>query len=107
MPLKGPSMSSFVTAGKRRGITLMELRVLLALLLLLLGFFLAAVTRARNSADSIASQNNLHNLMNAVVNLSGQHKGRLPPGPAGGFPQNGLVANNGYGPCLFHLLPSL
>jgi type II secretory pathway pseudopilin PulG len=100
-------MSHRCPSRKRRGFTLLELLILLGLLLSLLGFFLAGLARVRNSRDNLASQNKLHNLMIAMVDLSGRHKGRLPPGPVGYFPKNGLVANNGYGPWLFYLLPSL
>src|SRR5438552_2699041 len=93
------------SSRKRRGLTLMELLVLMALLLFLLGFLLAAAARVRNTADRTISQNNLRRIVLGTIELADQHQGKLPPGPANGFPGNGLVANNGHGPCLFHLLP--
>src|SRR5438445_7484734 len=98
-------MSHLPPSRKRRGLTLMELLVLLALLLLLLGFLLAATARVRNAAERSVSQNNLRQIVLGTIQLADNHNGKLPPGPANGFPGNGLVANNGHGPCLFHLLP--
>src|SRR5262249_8437448 len=49
---------------------------------------------------------NLHNLAIGTIHLA-DSEGKLPPGPASWFPKKGLVANNAYGPCLFHLLPYL
>jgi hypothetical protein len=93
------------SSRKRHGLTLMELLVLLALLLFLLGFLLAATARVRNAAERAASQNNLRQIVLGTIELADQHQGKLPPGPANWFPGNGLVANNGYGSCLFHVLP--
>jgi hypothetical protein len=90
---------------RRRGLTLMQLLVLLALLLALLGFLLAAVARVRVAAERTISQNNLHQLVLGIVNCGDSHQGKLPPGPQNWYPGKGLVANNGYGSCLFHLLP--
>src|SRR5215831_18117364 len=99
-------MSHFVSLRKRRGLTLMQLLVLLALLLFLLGFLLAAAARFRNASEGVISRNNLHNLAIGTIHLA-DSEGKLPPGPASWFPKKGLVANNAYGPCLFHLLPYL
>ena len=56
-------MSHFVLFRKRRGLTLMQLLVLLALLLFLLGFLLAATARVRNTAERTVSQNNLRQII--------------------------------------------
>src|SRR5262245_7730595 len=99
-------MSHFSASQRRRGLTLMQLLVLLALLLVLLGVLLAATARVRNAAERAESQNNLHNLTIAAINCADTHEGKLPPGPANWYPiRKGPAANNGYGPCLFHLLP--
>lgn len=98
-------MSHFGSARKRRGLTLMQLLVLLALLLLLLGFLLAATARVRQSAERAASLSNMRQMVIAVQDYADTHDQNVPPGPANWFPKKGLVANNSYGPCLFHILP--
>ncbi|MBI1915236.1 MAG: DUF1559 domain-containing protein [Planctomycetes bacterium] len=100
-------MSHFGSARKRRGLTLMQLLVLLALLLFLLGFLLAATARFRNASESVTSRNNLHQIMVGLINFANSPVDKLPPGSATWFPKKGLVANNSYGPCLFHILPFL
>ena len=100
-------MSHFTSSRKRRGLTLMEVLVLLALLLFLLGFLLAATARVRNIAERVESQNKLRQLVLAIQDYSDQHDGKVPPGPANWFPKKGRVANSSYGPCLFHILPFL
>ncbi len=98
-------MSHLCFSRKRRAFTLMQLLVLLALLLALLGFLLAAVARVRVTAERTVSQSNLRQLVIAIHSYAEVQDGRVPPGPAAWFPKKGLVANNSYGPCLFHLLP--
>src|SRR5262245_30859396 len=100
-------MSRVVSSRQRCGFTLMQLLVLLALLLALLGFLLAAVARVRVAAENSVSQNNLKQLALGIHSAADQQNGNLPPGPENWYPGNGLVANNGHGPCLFHLLPYL
>src|SRR5262249_31000583 len=56
LPCGGSSMSHFVSLRKRRGLTLMQLLVLLALLLFLLGFLLAAAARFRNASEGVISR---------------------------------------------------
>src|SRR5262249_52424784 len=103
----GSAMSHTNASWKRRGLTLIELLVLLAVLLPLLGLLMAATGRVREAAARAQSQNNLRRIAAAVHDYGDQHFGRLPPGPATWFPKKGRVANNGYGPCLFHMLPYL
>ncbi len=98
-------MSHACSSRKRRGLTLMQLLVLLALLLFLLGFLMAATFRGRVAAERAASLSNLRQIVIALQDYGDSHDGHLPPGPAGWFPKKGLVANNSYGPCLFHILP--
>src|SRR5262249_45351311 len=93
------------SSRKRRGLTLMELLILLALLLFLLGFLLAAVARVRTAADRVNSQSNLRQIVIGLIDYGDTNQGNLPPGPANWFPKKGLAANNAYGPCLFHILP--
>ncbi|MBI1915237.1 MAG: DUF1559 domain-containing protein [Planctomycetes bacterium] len=98
-------MSHACSSRKRRGLTLMQLLVLLALLLLLLGFLMAATLRVRVAAERASSLSSLRQLVIGVQDYADSHDGKVPPGPANWFPKKGLVANNGYGPCLFHILP--
>jgi hypothetical protein len=90
---------------RRRGLTLFELLVLLALLVLFLGFFLAAVGGVRKAAGRSQSQNNLKQITIATIDCADAHQGKLPRGPAFWYPQDRLAAQNGYGPCLFQILP--
>ena len=61
----------------------------------------------RVAAERAASQSTLRQLVIGVQDYADSHDGNVPPGPANWFPKKGLVANNGYGPCLFHILPFL
>jgi prepilin-type N-terminal cleavage/methylation domain-containing protein len=54
----------------RKGITLVELSVVVAILAILLGLVLVGVQTARESARRIACQNNLHQIGIAVTNFS-------------------------------------
>src|SRR5262245_11739247 len=93
---------------RRRGLTLFELLVLLALLVLFLGFFLAAVGGVRRAAGRTQSKANLHNIALAVIDCSDAHQGRMPGGPPNWYPnRQGPAPFNGYGSCLFHALPYL
>jgi type II secretory pathway pseudopilin PulG len=91
-------------ASRRRGFTLGQLLVLLAILALLLGFLLAAVSRVRQAAGRAASQNNLKQLTLATIdNADNNLDHYLAPGPSDFSIQDDTV----YGPCLFHILPEV
>jgi hypothetical protein len=93
---------------RRRGLTLFELLVLLALLVLFLGFLLAAVGGVRRAAASTQSRANLHNVVLAVIDCSDAHQGKMPGGPPNWYPnRQGPTPFNAYGSCLFHALPYL
>src|SRR4051812_30697241 len=93
---------------RRRGLTLFELLVLLALLVLFLGFFLAAVGGVRKAAAGTQSKSNLHNIALATIDSADAHQGKMAGGPPNWFPNGqGPAAFNGYGSCLFHALPYL
>src|SRR5262249_51934341 len=100
-------MSPFGSARRRRGLTLMQLLVLLALLLFLLGFLLAAVARVRNAAERASSRTSLRQMVTGAQAYAAPHDQHGPPGRAAWSPKKGLVANTAYGPCLFHILPYL
>ena len=91
----------------RRAFTLSQMLVLLALLLLVLGFLLAAVQRTRQAAERAASQNNLKQMCLGTIKTADDNNGLMPPGPEGFYPVNRAVNGGGYGSCLFHILPNI
>lgn len=88
----------------RRGFTLFQLILLLAILLLLLGLLPLAILRVRQSAARMNSQNNLHQIVLAIQNCSDTHQGNLPP-VIGPYPVD--AAGGGQGTLHFHILPFL
>jgi prepilin-type N-terminal cleavage/methylation domain-containing protein/prepilin-type processing-associated H-X9-DG protein len=89
-------------SNRRRpgGFTLLELLVVLAVLVFLLGLFLTAVQKVREAASRAQCQNNLKMLGLAVHNCNGTYN-RLPP-LVGDFPKAPSP-----GTVFFHLLPFL
>src|SRR5260370_26720973 len=64
----------------RRGFTLFQLLVVLALLAILFALLLPAVAKARLTAMQLQSQNNLHQLGLAVHDRASALDGKLPTG---------------------------
>ncbi len=67
------------TTDDRRGFTIVELLVVIAVIGLLLSLLLPAVQRARESANRMACINNLKQIVLAAQNFA-LNTGRLPPG---------------------------
>ncbi len=86
---------------RRKGMTLVELMLVLGIIALLIAVSLAAVVSAREAATRIQSMNNLRQLALAVQQFAGTDAGRLP-GLGGG-----LGANDQGVPILGSLCPYL
>jgi hypothetical protein len=100
-------MTSIRTAPKRRGFTRQDLLAVLVLVVVGGGLLVARAAGVRDAANRSQSFNNLKQIVIATQNCADEHQGKLPPGLAGYYPGNPGTANNGYGSCLFHLLPYL
>src|SRR5262245_10218658 len=62
----------------RRAFSLIELLVVMAIISILMGVLLPALSRARASARMISCQNNLRLLISAVILYGSENKGSLP-----------------------------
>lgn len=90
----------------RSAFTLTQLVVLVALLLLLVGYLLAAVFRVNFESNKVQSQNNLKQIAIAMHGIHDANK-KMPGAAPDWFPGNKQQQGNAYGPALFHFLPYL
>jgi hypothetical protein len=95
----------------RKGFTLADLLVVIAIIVILIIFLWPATQKVREDSARARCQNNLRLLGLAVQKCADNHQGKLPPG-RGGFPEvfsrrgrSDKVESNGG--LLFHLLPYL
>jgi len=88
----------------RRGFTLFQLLLVLAILLILLGLLLPAIVKARLQALRMEGSNNLKQLNLAVQNCADTYQGLMPP-TVGVFPKD--MQHAAEGTLHFILLPYL
>lgn len=87
----------------RRGFTLFQLLLVLAILLILLGLLLPAIVKSRMAAMRMKGSNNIRQLVLATHNFCDTHAAQLPP-TIGAFPPN-AGRGGGDGTLHFYLLP--
>lgn len=94
--------------SSRRAFTRRDLLALAAISILAGGLCFSAALNAASAASRRVSENNLSQICLATVKTADDMNGKMPPGQASFYPTvNQVGQNNGFGPCLFHVLPNL
>jgi prepilin-type N-terminal cleavage/methylation domain-containing protein len=88
-PSKEGAMRGY-SSPRRRGLTLIELLITVAIVAVLLALCLVAVHRIRNAANLTQSKNNLKNIVMATHSLA-DTSGRLPVAPVSRLNANGAL----------------
>jgi len=90
----------------RRGFTLVELLVVIAIIAILIGLLVPAVQKVREAANRAQCENNISQIVLAIIDCADAHEGRLPPS-IGLYPFNFSADGNSNGGTFLHILPYL